>query len=68
MSIEWRVQESGVKQELDQESRSWYRNEDRNKVHDRKGIVQDGMDLEKMREKEESPGQSQISIPEKSGS
>ena len=48
MSVEWRVQESGVKQELGQESRSWYRNGDRNKVHDRKGIVQDRMDLEKM--------------------
>jgi len=68
MSVEWRVQESGVKQELGQESRSWYRNGDRNKVHDRKGIVQDGMDLEKMREKEESPGRSRISVPEKSGS
>jgi len=68
MSIEWRVQESSVKQELDQESQSWYRNEDRNKVHDRKGIVQHGMDLEKMQEKEESPGQSQISVLEKSGS
>ena len=59
MSVEWRVQESGVKQELGQESQSWYRNENRNEIHDRKGIVQDRMDLEKMREKEESPDQSQ---------